>query len=215
MRQTEIRAPEGPRWNAQQTPEARLLLLERSKGIAAKLLSSTPTEQKEFLIDTRSVHRELFADLVPAGFAEYAGFYRGSNVPSLKTRRVAIRYGKSFVGSRFERTVPPYLVPERMEMISNYIDETVSIEIPRELYLNRMSKIFFMINDIHPYLDGNGHISRLVLLILASRQELKVSPMWTIFPRPYTAAMGLCLQAYRRHPDLLVSYLGRWFQIQK
>ncbi|MEL7030222.1 MAG: hypothetical protein AAGL49_13690, partial [Pseudomonadota bacterium] len=62
-----------------------------------------------------------------------------------------------------------------------------------------------------PYLDGNGHIARLMVVLMLRAGGFEARPTWTIHPRPYSDAMGVCIQNFSAHPDLLEFYLHKWF----
>lgn len=63
---------------------------------------------------------------------------------------------------------------------------------------------------IHPYMDGNGYIWRLVLPVLANRLGLAARDEWTIDRRPYGPEFSLALQWHSDHPSLLADQLRRW-----
>jgi hypothetical protein len=75
--------------------------------------------------------------------------------------------------------------------------------------LARFMATFFA---IHPHLDGNGHVGRILAVVLAERLALRADPGWTLHLRPYGPTSSLCLQRYGDHPDLLADHLRRWFR---
>ena len=98
-----------------------------------------------------------------------------------------------------------------MDRLAGYIVETFSRDWDAEGILWRCVHIFREFSHIHPYLDGNGQISRILMHVMAETSGIAVSSNWTSHVRPYDGAIGYALQCYPRHPELLVGYLKRWF----
>jgi len=200
-----------PRWDARSRPGAYLLLAQSCANVLSELLSASRAERVAFLIDTRSVHRRIFLQLTPDGFDVYAGTYRGEPSTPLERRFAVIRHRSSRRPFRQVRLVHPARVATQMDWLAGYITETFSRQWDDEGILWRCARIFREFLEIHPYLDGNGQLSRIMMHIMAHDSGMSVSANWTLHVRPYDSAMGYCLRRYRNHPELLVGYLKRWF----
>lgn len=203
-------------WNIKTHP-----LLERHLGnaipsVLARLRNSSQAEKISFLVDTRDVHRELFAALTPEGCIAYAGTYRGELGSILEHRRTAIHY-KNVEGLK-ERNpaLNPAEVLAYMSKLEEFIQETFwkAAHFGQGEYFTRMSRIFGMFSKIHPYLDGNGHISRLMMVILAEHKGIAVNQKWTIHPRPYGLEMALAFEHYKNCPVILQQVLRLWFDVR-
>jgi len=59
-------------------------------------------------------------------------------------------------------------------------------------------------------MDGNGHVWRLCLPVLARRLGLVMRDAWTIDRRPYGPEFSLALQWHGDHPGVLADQLRRW-----
>jgi len=53
-------------------------------------------------------------------------------------------------------------------------------------------------------------MARLVFALMAHKGGYALRPTWTIHPRPYSDAMGVCIQNFAAHPDLIEQYLRKW-----
>jgi hypothetical protein len=56
-------------------------------------------------------------------------------------------------------------------------------------------RLFYVYGLLHPFIDGNGHIQRLIFsACLLERKDLKLHPQWTVHPRPYDIEMALAFE---------------------
>ena len=54
---------------------------------------------------------------------------------------------------------------------------------------------FAVFGFIHPFLDGNGHIQRLILAACVfERADIELLQSWTIHPRPYGEDVALAFE---------------------
>ncbi len=206
-------ASRDPPWNIQAAPNARGILAQQCPAMLKRILESTDTQKLAFLTDTRAVHKELFAPFVPEGFDGYAGTYRGTPGTVLEDRRTAIFYHD--VPGLAERypTLAPQSVLEYMLRLNGFIEKTFRANSDDQTYFHNCMRIFGDFLIIHPYLDGNGHIMRMMMIILADHKGIEICPTWTIHPRPYNHAIGICLHNYQHYPELLEQYLKIWFKV--
>lgn len=69
------------------------------------------------------------------------------------------------------------------------------------MFLTKVTQIFYTFGLIHPFLDGNGHIQRLIFsACIFERPDLELVSKWTIHPRPYEEEIAL---AYEQGPDTI------------
>ncbi len=206
---------DSPAWNIKEHPLAPDHLARTSPEVLARLRSSSAQAQLEFLSNTRDVHRELFILLTPKGYEAYAGTYRGEEGSILEHRRAAIHY-KNIEGlkERYPALNPVEVIPY-MATLEEFIRETFleAGSFDKETYFTRMVRVFGMFSKIHPYLDGNGHISRMMMLLLAERKGIEVSPKWTIHPRSYGIEMAIAFDHYKTCPIILGQILKLWFKV--
>lgn len=185
---------EFPIWCPHEHPEYDVILGQASEAVHERLNASSSEDRMAFVLDPRSVHRFLYEKLVPEGFDEYAGTYRGTAGTSLESRTIsAIRQTDGLqqifllpekVASRLETLVPT------VQKIFNGSRASSKCE-----FLLECSKLFYTFGLLHPFLDGNGHIQRLIFLAcLAERKDLKLQPSWTVHPRPYDIEMALAFE---------------------
>ena len=151
-----------------------------------------------FLLDTRSVHREIFGSLTPEGYEAYAGTYRGEEGSILEHRKAAIHY-KNVEGLK-ERypALNPAEVILYMRTLEDFIrDVSWGREFRQRGIFHEDGANIWNVQQNPPYLDGNGHISRMMMVLLAERKSIEVSPKWTVHPRPYGIEMSIAFEHYK------------------
>lgn len=205
-----------PPWKIKNHPLAAEHLRKILPQILVRLRESSVEGHLAFLLDTRSVHREIFGSLTPEGYEAYAGTYRGEEGSILEHRKAAIHY-KNVEGlkERYPALNPAEVIPY-MRTLEDFIRETFlgAESFDKEAYFTRMVRIFGMFSKIHPYLDGNGHISRMMMVLLAERKSIEVSPKWTVHPRPYGIEMSIAFEHYKTCPVILQQVLRLWFEVR-
>jgi hypothetical protein len=109
-----------------------------------------------------------------------------------------------------------FLPPERVagylqHGLTRKIDELINApttESPDQLF-KRAAEIFYIFGLIHPYLDGNGHVQRLIFAAaIMQRTELTLLPTWTIHPRPYDIEMAMAFEQRPNAADAVASLLS-------
>lgn len=148
-----------------------------------ELLAGGAALAEAFMRDTRAVHGQLYASLTPSGCGEYAGNYRGTAGTSLEKRVVGAD------GSVFSN--PKQVKKHLDDQLSKLIDKVFESRNKKpEDAFNDAAMVFYFFGRIHPYLDGNGHIQRLIFAVaIAQHSQIKLDPSWTIHPRPYGVEM--------------------------
>lgn len=165
-------------------------------------------------MDTRNLHKDLFGELLYSQGRPIAGVYRGENGTLLENRRVVVRHYKRSTASKSVSSdfgAPPHLVKQEMARLADYIHRHAKNDVEPDLAIWVMSKVFHDFLKIHPYPDGNGHIARILMVLLAETYGMHVSSNWTIHTRPYDRGGSICIQNYSAYPDLLCQYLKKWF----
>ena len=122
--------------------------------------------------------------LTPPNHPEYAGTYRGTPGTSLATRRAG---AESFTGQSH-----PIAFDEPDRVASAMIGYHRLFPIlpakasrPFDVRLDFSSIVFLFFGKIHPFLDGNGHVQRLIFTAACKELGLALNASWTIHPRPY------------------------------
>lgn len=199
------------RWNLQADTAARAGLAAECAQALADLAGLPPLARRAALIDTRPLHRRLFAGLAPPGLPEAAGTYRGTPGTPLATAGRAVFLAARRPGLRQRDPCPPAeAVAPAMAALGQRIGAIWDAAPQGDDAYAALAEVTHGFLSIHPYLDGNGHIYRLMAASLAPRLGLAPRPGWTLHPRPYDHLMSLCLQWYPDHPGLLAAYLRRW-----
>jgi len=202
--------------NFRATPAARAILDTRCAQAGALLAGAEPAAQLQLVRDTRPLHLSLFAGLAPDDWPDAAGTYRGTPGSSIALAPRAVFLARKVPGLRSRDTgLPGPEVPAAMAELSQGLCQiwegrpgaTDPHRDAGYLALARVTARFFA---IHPFMDGNGHVWRLVLPVLGRRLGLVMRPEWTVDQRPYGPEFSLALQWYGDHPTILADQLRRW-----
>jgi fido (protein-threonine AMPylation protein) len=203
-----------PEWKPHEHPDYDVVLDSQSAAALADLLAGGPAAAEAFMRDTREMHKRLYAALTPSSHPEYAGTYRGTPGTSLEKRRAGALLVNS-EGTRFfiePEKVKPFL-DHALEQAINELISPLASDGPDQL-IQRAVKVFYVFGMIHPYLDGNGHIQRLIFAAAVTQHPaLRLLPSWIIHPRPYdiemAAAFEMGVDALAAIGSLLAPHVGR------
>ena len=150
-------------------------------------LRRKPATSYSLLLDTHSAHQKLFAGLTPSDRGFYAGHYRGEKPEPLLSMR-------AFVGG--EEKALPGIVDDAMSKLRGRIKDHLSILDKQHRDPVTTPEIDFLLNlvaavasifcdflQIHPYVNGNGHIARLMVVAMFGRYGFWITG-WSVHPRP-------------------------------
>lgn len=171
-------------------------ILEKACAVELKRLACASSQERlRFICDTREVHKRLYAGLAPAEHPEYAGTYRGTPETSLERRRSGVHRENS---EGFQE----FAAPEKVAvLLDNVADQAKRVfDLPSgtaaSTVLSETVRLFYVFGLVHPFLDGNGHIQRLIFAVcIMERSELQLTASWTIHPRPYDIEIKLAFEA--------------------
>src|SRR5215813_5351575 len=176
-----------PRRGELATRAAALLLSLRRKQLDSAALAA----------DSRPVHHRLFQNLTPAGCEYFAGHYRGEDFRCLRYCPVGIA-GDPRVGAA------PETVLEQMARLAKSTQEAIVAlnqlaRPPHERLVAAVAlacQILELALRIHPYVNGNGHAARFILLAILGRYDYWPA-RWTTDPRPGHPDYVNMIVAYR------------------
>lgn len=199
--------------NFQSLPALRKALPDALAQLARDLERAAPSGQLQALCDTRALHNRLFAPLLPDALRHAAGTYRGTPGTELEQLERAVFISRKAPGLRNQhQCLPAQEVALAMEDLAVTLEKIWQAgQPPPDLAYAHLAEVTHAFLSIHPYMDGNGHIYRLVLPVLGRHLGLRARAEWTLHPRPYDHTLSLCLQWYPHHPALLACYLRQWF----
>lgn len=171
-----------------------------------RLVRAASQERLGFICDTREVHHRLYSALAPAEHPEYAGTYRGTPGTALEGRRSGVLREDGFHQE--------FAAPERVEQLLNMVvDQAKKIFALRsssnaKVVLPEIVRLFYIFGLVHPFLDGNGHVQRLIFAACVLEQSsLQLSEAWTIHPRPYDLEIKLAFEASTAEERLAALYI--------
>lgn len=159
-----------------------------------RLAGASSGERLSFVCDTRAVHRRLYAALTPAEHPEYAGTYRGESGTSLEFRRIGVERESDGSNQEF---APPDAVGRYLALVADQANRVFSLPAMTgtDFVFFEIVKLFYIFGLVHPFLDGNGHIQRLIFAAcVMQRSELNLKGTWTIHPRPYDIEIKLAFE---------------------
>lgn len=202
--------------NFRADPAAGPLMQRRSEQVAQELAAMTEARQLALFCDSRPLHLALFAGLAPADWPDAAGTWRGTPGSRLANAPRAVFLARKIPGLRTrDLCLPAAEVSDAMQDLARRL-HSLWTRCPgaddpwRDAAFAALSEVTARFFAIHPYMDGNGHIWRLILPHLAGRLGLAMRAGWTIDRRPYGPEFSLALQWHADHPTLLADQLRRW-----
>lgn len=204
--------------NFRASASSRETLPRRCAEIAEGLTELPPEQRIKAIADSRTLHGTMFAGLAPAAFPDAAGVWRGTSGSSIETAPRAVFLARRLPGLKYRDVcLPADQVHTAMSdfesaMLDLWQERPGSDDPWRDaayLALARLTARFFA---IHPFMDGNGQVWRLILPFLAARLGLETRPEWSVHQRPYGPEFSLALQWHGDHPSLLADQLRRWFR---
>ncbi len=191
-----------PPWEYRDRPDSSSVIQRRLERVLVDLRSSRGSALG-LVSDTRRVHRQLFFELTPKGYDYYAGNYRGSDHRCLKYQHVGIQ-GDPRVGFRAEH-VGQAIKEMQEELRSGIVGLDGAFTLPNAK-LSRQKKLHFLVVfvsrmfvhflTIHPYVNGNGHIARLMVWAVLGRYGYWPK-RWPIEPRTGDPEYVETIRAYR------------------
>lgn len=194
-----------PQWEYKDVPGHDQILSGRATAVLAQIRrQGDPTGRVRLIKDTRSLHAQMFIGLTPPGHDYYAGNYRGDpNFRCLTDYEVTIQ-GNPIVGH--PANVVSVSLADFANSIDLYIHECDLIAPLNEQVMGRADKIartvyiavalFSYFLEIHPFANGNGHISRFLLLLALARYG--IYPIrWPIHPRPQDPPYSMLIHQFQ------------------
>jgi fido (protein-threonine AMPylation protein) len=198
-----------PKWNSRANPEQAMASAASIGSEWERIAGLSEAEKIHLIIDTRDLHRRIFSGCTPEGCGVYAGEYRGADNDLLIDRHATLKYS----GTRRRPKIhlaPPHLVLQLMVDLGNYIRSFAGHALSRADYIHHVVKAFVQFNKIHPYLDGNGRISRIFFGTLLSLEGIRLSEKWTFDNRPFDSRIDILFRHYHEWPEAMEEYLSTW-----
>jgi fido (protein-threonine AMPylation protein) len=199
-----------PKWDIRANPSNNEATNNRLNSCWEKLRDGEFSEKLAFLTDTRRIHHIIFRPCTPPGFEAYAGTYRGTVSTPLEDRRAVLRGRLGRVKSGIA-LAPPGHIPSLMQGLAIEISSLLLTTQSEVSFFWKAVRIFVRFNQIHPYLDGNGRMSRMLIALMMNARDIRVSDSWTLGERPYDLSIDQCFRNYAEVPLAMDAYLLRWF----
>lgn len=173
----------------------RASVTNKCREIQSRLISCRDSRES-VLSDTRPYHKNIFSDVVPNEYKGFAGSYRGSEYFYLKNLPIQIggyRPDGSYVLAH-QGDNPEVVGLEmdkfhfRLQLDLQVFEEAVkrfSNEPQKKLIVlaSLLSKYIIKFLSIHPYANGNGHISRLLGWVVFVIKGFNIAG-WDLDTRP-------------------------------
>jgi Fic/DOC family len=193
-----------PTWEYKNVPGAASLLASLEPAILSWLNTLPPADRVSHVTDTRSLHRWLFVGLTPPGFDYYSGHYRGEDFLCLRHCEVGIP-ANPLVGCR------PQMVATEMRKVANGVTTVLSNldvlwPVPEKIFskaakIRRTAELVAALFNsfllTHPYVNGNGHMARFIVVAMFSRYNLRLR-RWPINQRPPDPPYSSLITSYQQ-----------------
>lgn len=204
-----------PRWEYNTNPISRFILRRRSTRILIGCHRQIYSTSE--LSDTKKLHRLMFRSLTPKGHPYFAGNYRGADFRCLRDYEVEVRRGAIVDLSGTEAVY----VSSAMNFFSQEISDSLSAMTTgsgavssldkakkRAILISFVCRVLVDFLSIHPYANGNGHMSRILVIIILTMFRV-IPAKWSLTERPSDPPFGTFLTEYRTGNKLpLESFIG-------
>jgi hypothetical protein len=216
MKATLPTAGQRPACNFRATAEGGRLIARRVADAVRDSAALPDAARLALICDSRPLHLALFGGLAPPGWPDAAGTWRGTPGTSVADAPRAVFLARRLPGLRGrDLCLPAADVAAAMEDLTARLrdlwDRCPGADDPwRDAAYRALADVTARFFAIHPFMDGNGHVWRLCLPMIAARLGLQMRADWTIDRRPYGPEFSLALQWYRDHPTILADQLRRW-----
>lgn len=198
-----------PGWDYRLTPTADTELPRRHEAVLLDL-DHGRYDARIHATDTRVTHRRFFAGLTPPECDYYAGNYRGSHFHCLRAFAVGVDADRAVGAAPDEVAGRMQELAQLLSVAIDALDEASNPDLrrlaPEETLLQCVAvaaRAFHEFLTIHPYADGNGHMSRFLVWALLKRYGHRPN-RWTIEPRPVAHGYSQAIsQARRGSPQAL------------
>lgn len=184
-----------PTWEPADLADYDAYMTSRVSEVIDWLRSLSESEWLAAIKDPREIHRRLYENLTPPNYPEYAGNYRGSDEwPSLKNRNIGI---SSEIASQvgqvgFQDASGVTSALEKWRLLVD-VKRSQPKHSPEDVAKN-FTLVFRLFGAVHPFLNGNGHVQRIILQTLVERSGFFVRE-GIIHPRWYDIEMAEALNA--------------------
>lgn len=188
---------------------------------SAEILRRLPNDRdyrQAILANPRQLHASLFKDFAPASNPEYAGTFRGTIATSLEKRELA--GPKLFTpGEHFSFEPAENLHAKVNDLLVNIVREIpVARLAPKYTQLLLLTHLFCWWGKLHPFLDGNGHMQRVLFAATAIELGIPLSPRFAIHPRSFDRLLAWPLEMFTRAKEgqreqfiaMVAEYLSSW-----
>lgn len=168
------------------------------------------------LRDPRRLHADIFREFAPSTHPEYAGTYRGTPLTPLEHRAV----GAALLlvpDATFNFEAPEGLPAKVDRFLSDFTDQLglARSKTPR-IQLLCLAELFCNWGRLHPFLDGNGHIQRILFAAAAIEMGIPLSTRFAVHPRTYDELLAFPLEMFTRsngasrYRDMVAEYVSTW-----
>lgn len=179
---------------------SQTILARRSTALETEFRAAPLASLSLQALDIKALHVALFEGLCP-DMPQAVGVFRGQAGSPLEHAKRAVRTRGKAAGLR---QIDPCLAPQQVaaEMVRFEVQYAAFWDHPCP-DIRTASALTFQFFWIHPFLDGNGHLWRLILIALVRRCGVQMSDSWQVGTRPYGPDFSLALQRFQADPSLL------------
>lgn len=169
------------------------------------------------LADPRDLHNALYSPFAPSAYSYYAGNYRG-------TQNTALEHREAFAPSLIVRGgtfqfIPAADVASSMQQLLPQLHQMRSVASSRWDKLFALTCSFVQFGKIHPFLNGNGHVQRVLFAAGAFDLGIPLSKRFAVHPRSYDRLLAYALECFTRSRSddsasdwamAVAEYLAQW-----
>lgn len=184
--------------------------VEEACSFLVDRIKKDSSESTKVLKETRPFHRTMFENVTPPSMDYFAGNYRGAHFPLLDTYEVSIAGFPGTQSSIVHLVMDKFHTElhKNLSSLSNFFKDKNFSEEKKLIAFSSLVSVFFVnFLAIHPFANGNGHISRLLVFCIFKSKSIRCS-FWKV-PNRNIEPPDCLIAEYRNgnKSPLVVSFL--------
>lgn len=179
-------------------------------GAKDKFISLARDDRLRYLLDPRAIHYDLFWNAVEREDVKFVGEVRGQGVFG-NNEETYFGFRRDLEFHKTKMLLRASEVDHGMELYRQTVGVLFSLDLDEASFMIILTRVSVLFLNIHPFVDGNGHVFRFIAWALAEANRCYISDRWTIGRRPYDDSITVAIVSYHKSPFFLHGLLCSFF----